>query len=218
MNAHRPMIFGLRYKGRIISILLVISLYIFWSVYTYSFQGSLPKLDEPRFWVTLFVSILEGVLAWWIGKRFDLVRFYAERDCLTGAYNRRWVYTHFYKYVHHLHQGKHTRVTLVDLNDFKYINDHYGHEMGDFVLTEIAGILNERITGNGVVSRWGGDEFLMIEVLSGHSTTEANEIETFVLSNGLEVSGAKGIVYCYDGNCDLDQLVSEADKKMYEHK
>ena len=53
-------------------------------------------------------------------------------------------------------------VAIGDIDFFKKVNDRYGHEAGDVVLTKVARILREKIMSKGYVCRWGGEEFLIV--------------------------------------------------------
>ncbi|MYL32309.1 diguanylate cyclase [Pontibacillus yanchengensis] len=75
---------------------------------------------------------------WWIGKQFDRVKFLSKRGYLTKAFNRRWVYKKYDRFFNSLETTDRIKVTLVDINQFKQINDHYGHEVGDRAICEVA--------------------------------------------------------------------------------
>lgn len=79
-------------------------------------------------------------------------------DPLTGLYNRNVLRENFSEYKHH-----DLIVTLLDIDDFKKINDLCGHEIGDVALRELAAILSETFT-NTDCYRYGGDEFLLIRL------------------------------------------------------
>lgn len=82
----------------------------------------------------------------------------ARTDTLTGVFNRRGLAPHFTRAVR---DGEYA-VALVDLDRFKFINDRLGHGAGDIVLERVARRLEQSIGDEGIVSRWGGEEFLVL--------------------------------------------------------
>jgi diguanylate cyclase (GGDEF)-like protein len=93
----------------------------------------------------------------------DLLRNLAMVDPLTGLYNRRFAEQRLAAEVARSERKGHPLTILtLDLNDFKYINDTYGHPAGDLVLQEFAARLNNVIRGGDLAVRLGGDEFLVL--------------------------------------------------------
>lgn len=93
----------------------------------------------------------------------DLLRNLAMLDPLTGLYNRRFAEQRLAAEVSRSERKGHPLTVLtLDLNDFKEINDTYGHAAGDLVLQEFAVQLNNAIRGSDMAVRLGGDEFLAL--------------------------------------------------------
>ncbi|MGC9772197.1 diguanylate cyclase (GGDEF) domain-containing protein [Fervidobacterium changbaicum] len=111
------------------------------------FWNKLTLLDE------LFSNQLKGII----------YRERAMRDSLTGLYNR-WRFTQILKeYLEEPQvklKQKEISVFMADIDDFKKINDNYGHMKGDEVLRNVAKILQEEVEGFGIVARYGGEEFV----------------------------------------------------------
>lgn len=87
--------------------------------------------------------------------------FYANYDKLTSAANRRM----FDKYLGNLLKNKNFNkayLILIDFDNFKYINDHFGHVKGDEILYTFVEIAKEYFVSPNIISRWGGDEFAII--------------------------------------------------------
>ena len=85
------------------------------------------------------------------------------RDGLTGLYNRRKLDEEMSDvYRKALRYGSGFSVIIIDVDHFKYINDNYGHDTGDAVLREMAGLLERNIRDVDICGRWGGEEFLVI--------------------------------------------------------
>ena len=92
-----------------------------------------------------------------------ILRGLAMIDALTGLYNRRFAEQRLAAEVaRSARKGHPLTVVLLDLNEFKLINDSYGHAAGDLVLQEFAAALNRAIRGGDLAVRMGGDEFLLI--------------------------------------------------------
>jgi diguanylate cyclase (GGDEF)-like protein len=92
-----------------------------------------------------------------------LLRELAMIDALTGLYNRRFAEQRLAAEVaRSARKGHPLTVVLLDLNEFKHINDTYGHPAGDVVLQEFAAALHRAVRGGDLAVRMGGDEFLLI--------------------------------------------------------
>ena len=151
-------------------------------------------------------------------------------DTLTGLPNRRFLEKETEKAV--ARSKRHNNIlalAILDLDNFKPVNDTYGHEAGDKVLQIIGGRLRKSLRKNDFVARLGGDEFvLLIEDFAGKSNPEPlfakieeNVREPIVLDGNVKV--AVGIsmgvcVYPYAGAEDFDTLIRYADKALYESK
>lgn len=107
-------------------------------------------------------------------------RFQAEHDYLTGLHNRPG----FYRRVDDLRRSVAgalpATLYYIDLDGFKQINDHQGHEAGDALLVDVAALLQQVLRRQDLVVRWGGDEFLLL--LSGASEFLASEIAERLLA------------------------------------
>ncbi len=87
---------------------------------------------------------------------------HANHDELTGLKNRRYGLTQMQQTLAHLTDTQDYTVILLDLDLFKNINDNYGHDVGDQVLKEVAEILKEALNDADIISRYGGEEFLIV--------------------------------------------------------
>ncbi|MDZ7835519.1 MAG: sensor domain-containing diguanylate cyclase [Alkalibacterium sp.] len=113
-------------------------------------------------------------------------------------------------------------ICMVDIDDFKHLNDTKGHVFGDYVLRETAKTLEQVLAGKGCVGRYGGEEFLIL--LPDRTRASAEEIledcrlaiETneFLRHESLTISGG----YAVYEQGDHEDLLNEADEKMYQAK
>ncbi len=149
-------------------------------------------------------------------------------DELTGLYNRRGFFTLAEQQIK-MEKRKSSGMLLVsaDLNGLKLINDNHGHHEGDRALVEAAAILHETFRESDIVARIGGDEFVVL-------ITEKPEFNPEILFTRLEknledhnakmkrpykISISVGMAYYDPASVNpLDDMLIQADKKMYEHK
>ena len=87
----------------------------------------------------------------------------SKTDALTDLYNHRT----FQEYLDHLieHCEKNhmpLQIAVIDIDNFKSINDTYGHAVGDIILKRVAGILQQSLTSDEIIARYGGEEFAII--------------------------------------------------------
>lgn len=114
-------------------------------------------------------------------------------------------------------------IGIGDVDNFKKVNDTYGHDMGDTVLVRTAELLRGCITENGYISRWGGEEFLFI--LSGADISEALALTEEIHSKLRELKFTSGEVtfgitmtfgICEgSGNDNIDSIITKADRRLY---
>jgi len=87
----------------------------------------------------------------------------ANTDKLTRIPNRHATQTFFEKEISRSQRAKSEfSILLIDLDNFKRVNDEHGHDMGDFVLVKAAQVFHSSIRKQDIVGRWGGEEFLII--------------------------------------------------------
>ncbi|QPI64953.1 diguanylate cyclase [Vreelandella venusta] len=168
----------------------------------------------------------EAILEAKVAARTQALEKLANHDTLTGLLNRNGLARCAEAALQHCKQT-HTPLALVmcDLDCFKPINDQYGHEVGDFVLQQVAKRLVHVARGSDHCARFGGDEFiLLLEGITDQATLEEmrNRIEQTVrspikLPDGTLVSVGVSIGIC-TSHADSDTLASmlrEADSQMY---
>ena len=91
------------------------------------------------------------------------IRQFADRDTLTGIYNRRKLYEHLTVELEYAKRdGVPLLVIMFDLDNFKKINDTYGHSVGDMVLQHTASVVLEQLRSHDFFARYGGEEFFIV--------------------------------------------------------
>lgn len=157
------------------------------------------------------------------------VEFMAMTDPLTGLYNKRRFYDVLKKEFSASLRYRHPLSCLIlDLDHFKEVNDKYGHLAGDAILKEFAGRLTKALREVDVVSRFGGEEFVVLlpftpkkdarsvaeRILRGISTTCFNYEE-----HKMEVTTSIGVASTEDlKEGDMDTLIRYADDALYQAK
>lgn len=156
------------------------------------------------------------------------LEYYAFHDSLTGLPNRRYLQEYsFNKLKESKNSGENIAIAVLDLDDFKSINDEYGHEFGDMVLVEFSGRLAKLAEQGYVPARVGGDEFVV--VLEGVSTDlEARAAEEKIqaaLSGSwtinevpISVNFSLGTAVALSAGDSISAILKKADEAMYKVK
>ncbi len=146
-------------------------------------------------------------------------------DPLTELPNRRLFADHLRRAITSARRNQSLiAVCYLDLDNFKLINDEFGHEVGDRVLVRAAQTLQDSVRGGDVVGRWGGDEFaILLTNLEGHDTcVSALKRLLNALSGGQNFDGISraltagvGVTLVRGDIDDPDTLLRQADQAMY---
>jgi diguanylate cyclase (GGDEF)-like protein len=180
--------------------------------------AALPYAGMPGPWPCAAISI---VLIYIDSQDSEILR-----DSLTGLNNRKTLDSTFSYYTKQITEVKNLYVFLMDLDHFKSINDTYGHVAGDQALIAAADILTNAVSRiQGIVARYGGDEFLIMGFFYGDSNAISfkNQItadfEAWNLQHNLPYKLLISIGFSrYKEGQDLDDVVKAADEKLYEEK
>ncbi|MGI8571925.1 MAG: diguanylate cyclase domain-containing protein [Solirubrobacteraceae bacterium] len=173
-----------------------------------------------------FVRTLSNTLAMALARRRDeeRIRYEALHDPLTGLANRTLLRDRLEHALAHAGRGdRATGVLFVDLDDFKQVNDIYGHATGDSVLVALGSRLRSAVRPVDTVARLGGDEFVVIceqvdeTVALALAQRVQDAVGTPVSIDGVEhrLSASVGIALGHD---DADALLSDADAAVYRAK
>ena len=166
---------------------------------------------------------LQLVLNNFISK--NKLQYMANFDELTGLYNRR-----YFKHIFNMELCKLKRnnsrfcLALIDLDDFKQINDTYGHNMGDKALQYFSEVLSSHIRKTDVYARMSGDEFvvLFLDCVEEKAIERMEALKTKVTNSNFEnikINFSYGVAYIENhSNLSEDDIFSIADKNMYKQK
>jgi diguanylate cyclase (GGDEF)-like protein len=173
--------------------------------------------------VTSYIDVTER------RKSQEMVLKLALTDSLTGLANRAALSKYYEQFAARARRGEDFALFYIDLDDFKPVNDQYGHKTGDAVLEEVATRLKSSVRDTDVVARYGGDEFIVLQsnVESVHGikvlarrilnnmrrSFHINEIE-------IQLNASVGIALCAREklNCTMDHMMGVADGEMYKSK
>jgi diguanylate cyclase len=152
----------------------------------------------------------------------------AREDALTGLPNRRCIDEKLNQTLLEVQRsGEQFAAILIDVNDFKMVNDRYGHSSGDSLLVEFTGRLREAVRTSDFAGRHGGDEFLVIarQLESRESLDQLIERLRDKLNSELRVPGGTfyvvvsiGAAVCPVDGTSADELLGAADSRMYSDK
>lgn len=157
-------------------------------------------------------------------EREALYKDLSIRDNLTGIFNRRKILLELKKCYENLpNSSQMTSLIIFDLDNFKAINDTYGHSMGDFVLQRISESIGSCLRKKDVFARWGGDEFVVLmpdcDRHKAEKTTQKikSRLSNLCLPLKSPISCTFGISTTKEENCP-EMLIHRADMAMYHSK
>ena len=150
----------------------------------------------------------------------------ATTDPLSQLYNRRYITQVTPKcFDVALRYDSNLSVMMIDLDDFKNINDTYGHDVGDNVIIQCSDTLQKLVRSSDLLARYGGEEFIIIathteadEVLSlANRIRETIEKQVISTSNGEELhyTLSIGLSHLQEGDESIEQIIKRADKALY---
>lgn len=199
------------------------------SFYDVEARVQLQDIDSESHFVAIVVDISERKAQEKIlHKQAEELTYLANHDNLTGLPNRTLFMDRLYVALKKAdREYEHGAVLFLDLDNFKHINDEFGHGFGDAVLTESAKRLEETIRASDTVARLGGDEFvILLENLpsSENAAHLANKVlEVFeapiqIDKQHFEIGISIGIANFPEDSTHPEALLSMADKALYQVK
>ncbi len=160
-------------------------------------------------------------------KMTELLRVAARTDELTGLSNRRLMKERMIEEIHRYERTKRPfSIIMADIDHFKKINDRLGHKCGDVILMQIADCLNRGLRRVDTVSRWGGEEFLILlpEADLDQALCIAERVRSKIENESMLYEGepvpvtiSLGVSAWKDG-FTMEQLIQESDSGLYNAK
>ncbi len=179
----------------------------------------------------------EGKPLWMYGTHSDItekrrmeerILDMAIRDPLTGLYNRRHIFEHLELIAaEYSRSGRNFRVSILDLDHFKPINDSFGHQAGDFILKEFSFIVSSSLRQYDLFGRYGGEEFIIVSAgVGGRETAVMIERIMRIVSEKTFRFEGKEIRFTFScgiadslelprENFSIEELISLADRRLY---
>jgi len=195
-------------------------------------QGNVTIYSEFNFVSHFSDAMLQGMMESFGASlrnsiEFEKMKDLSMKDGLTGLFNRR-VLEEMLELEGRSRKVEPLSLVVIDLDNFKLINDTYGHPAGDLVLQTAARVLRESTRGSDLVVRSGGEEFsAMLHAATPSGTLEVGErirsnLEgTIVTYNGREIriTASVGVAHRSPRDlCSMKELVLRADQSLYEAK
>ncbi len=228
---------ALRGKTRIgVFIFLIVEYSGLFALYRFFPQGFLQMSHEDAFVDQLSSMILSSLILFVFSYTVSSQNFHdrhmikqlsllyekqANTDELTGLYNRRYFNNFLKLAILTLGDTEKLHIAMFDIDDFKFVNDKYGHPFGDIVLKEFAHILEDKEKAGVTSCRYGGEEFLLLipKKNKQDALTLVEEVlqttrETIKLKDGRFVTVSAGFITCTEA-MTYESLLQEVDKKLY---
>lgn len=158
-------------------------------------------------------------------EKSNLLEYQASHDKLTGLFNRNRFDEIYAKEIKRARRYENDlSIIIFDVDDFKIVNDTYGHQVGDEVLKEMAQIVLTHVREQDITVRWGGEEFLILlpqtnlegAVLAANKIRIAISEHSFT-DKSLTITGSFGVAQLSNEDSEKD-FISRADKLLYEAK
>lgn len=161
-------------------------------------------------------------------ENIQMITHYANRDYLTGLYNRRYFYENIKDYIEEIKQtGERFAIAMLDIDHFKQVNDTYGHNVGDKVIIQIADVLKTNTKAGDIVARFGGEEFcVVLKDISKEGASEVLErIRVEIENFSCKTSTAKNLTFTvsigatmFQEEESLEENINRADMMLYNAK
>lgn len=182
-----------------------------------------PYLHKHGRIISRLVHFVEAVTSEVDQKNRELQHLYVT-DQLTGVFNRYKLDEVLITELDRVQRYAHSLgIILLDVDHFKHVNDTYGHQVGDQVLSSMAKILQQHVRKTDTVGRWGGEEFLIVcpETDLGGLMELAEKIRSRIEAFSFPTVGTKtaslGIAIHQEGDT-IDHMILKADTALYQAK
>lgn len=177
-------------------------------------------------WSGLLLALVISLLVYALLLSYRRIHHIALQDPLTGLSNRRLLDEHLKQLILLSHRKKRRFALLyIDLNQFKPVNDRFGHEAGDLVLMSLAHRLKNSLRESDIIARVGGDEFILLfhdmptradaETMAAKVAHIIEEPMALACDQTISVGASIGISLYPDNGTSGNALISHADQAMY---
>ncbi len=218
-----PISFVAWFAGTFAGITISVICSMLWLISTHPVTLSLQVIWSGTSSLAFFVLI--SILLVKLRQLLDHERFLSRTDHLTGAVNSRAFYEMATTEILHLSRSRGPfSVAYIDLDNFKSVNDRFGHRTGDAVLQTVADTLMKSLRRTDIVARLGGDEFSIL--LPDTDCEAARVVISKVIENlqarmrqkSFNVTFSIGVLTCLSPPHNLDEIITYVDNLMYDIK
>ena len=156
-----------------------------------------------------------------------IIQRQSETDGLTGILNKTAMEDFSSTYLKNYGKKNNTALYIMDIDEFKKVNDHYGHKMGDELLRGMGKVLMEEFTDTDYIVRVGGDEFMVLQKnYSDRKALEASAQHIIERISGMMIRGTKVSIGCSIGivtnetkkTMEFQEMYRKADEALYHAK
>ncbi len=172
--------------------------------------------------ITLFTLFyVSNLYMFELNSASDKLNYYSNHDLLTGLFNRR-----FFEYIMKRNKNENENeysIAIFDIDDFKKVNDTYGHQAGDCVLKVVSNMIEDNAREDYVPVRWGGEEFIlyMPQTSSEKAFLQLEELRKKIKDTVVDFDNYKIQVSVTIGMCsgssltDYESVIRKADDRLY---
>ena len=157
-------------------------------------------------------------------ENIQMITNYANRDYLTGLYNRRYFFESINEYIDDIKEsGEKFAIGIIDIDHFKKINDTFGHDVGDIVLVQLSKLLKDEIRSTDIIARWGGEEFMILTPESSIDTASQlaeklrEKIDAFTFDKVDHMNCSFGVTQLKE-NENFSSIAQRVDMGLYDSK
>ncbi len=214
---------------------MVIASLITWVVF---FISSFYFIHDMNFW-EFSACIIYVLIVWVMSSLFAFkMNFYNRKqyayslelrkqstiDSLTNVYNRAKLNEELKNWINYSKRYEAPLAVIIfDFDNFKIINDTYGHLTGDQVMVSTVNIIKQYIRSTDILGRWGGDEFVLLlpNTARDEAIELADRLKTIISNNKLSTAGSITCSFglaVYKNNYDEEAFISTADENLYKAK
>lgn len=170
----------------------------------------------------IFIVIINTLIWYLFGFKIERYKELSHKDSLTGLYNRRYFSEILdIELKRAKRENSNLSLLFIDIDDFKSVNDNFGHKYGDIILVKFAKILKTEVRETDIISRWGGEEFVVLlhqkDMKASGAVAERlrKTVENQSFKPPITISIGVAIA---DGNVSLEEIVCLADNALYKAK
>jgi len=172
--------------------------------------------------IRLSFFVIIALLLSAIKNRMEREKIFASTDYLTGSINSRLFFELLHREIDRLQRYEHPfTLVYIDLDNFKYVNDQFGHHTGDLVLRTVVSYVKKHLRKTDVIARLGGDEFALLlpETTMASAKVVLSKLQSSLLEemkkNNWLITFSIGVLTCSTKPSTADELMRIADNLMY---